>query len=70
MQTGWKYIDGEYYYFATLKDTYKQNWFWNTHIGRWLYDRLGDRTYGSMYRQEKTPDGYEVDDTGALQEDT
>lgn len=50
----------EYYFFARLTDTYRQNWFFNTGIGRWLYDRLGYRSYGSMYRAEKTPDGYSV----------
>ena len=50
----------EYYYFARLSDTYRQNWFFNTGIGRWIYDRLGYRSYGSMYRAETTPDGYKV----------
>ncbi len=66
MKSGWwgfESEDGktvEYYFFARLKDTYRQNWFFNTGIGRWLYDRLGYRSYGSMYRAEKTPDGYLV----------
>ena len=68
MQTGWKYIDNQYYYFARLQDTYKQNWFWDTTIGRWLYDKLGNRTYGSMYENEITPDGYRVNENGILQE--
>ena len=66
MHTGWigfrdkqdQPID--YYYFASLKDTYRQNWFFNTAAGRWLYDKLGYRCYGSMFRNEKTPDGYRV----------
>ncbi len=70
MLTGWMNIENSdgmgRYYFATLEDTYKQNWFWNTLIGRWLYDMLGDRTYGSMYRNEVTPDGRRVDEKGLL----
>lgn len=68
MQSGWKWIDGNYYYFARLEDTYKQNWFWNTSIGRWLYDRLGDRPYGAMFKNEKTPDGYSINNIGTLED--
>lgn len=64
MHSGWSQIDGEWYYFAKITDTYKQNWFWNTTLGRWLYDLLGDRSYGSMYASEITPDGYYVNDKG------
>lgn len=64
MHSGWSKIDGKWYYFAKITDTYKQNWFWNTALGRWLYDMLGDRPYGSMYTGETTPDGYYVNDNG------
>lgn len=64
MQSGWRLIDGEFYYFTPLEETKRQNWFWNTGIGRWLYDFLGYRTYGSMFRNEKTPDGYFVNESG------
>ena len=70
MKTGWigfrdnKDSITEYYYFARLSDTYRQNWFFNTAAGRWLYDRLGYRCYGSMYRNEATPDGYTVGSNG------
>lgn len=70
MKTGWigfrddKDSSTEYYYFARLSDTYRQNWFFNTAAGRWLYDRLGYRCYGSMYRNEATPDGYTVGSNG------
>ena len=51
---------GKFYYFTRLEETYRQNWFWNTKVGRWIYDFLGYRTYGSMFVQEETPDGYQV----------
>ena len=62
MQTGWvKIREGnapeKEYYFARLEDTYRQNWFFNTGFGRWMYDKLGNRSYGSLYRDERTPDG-------------
>lgn len=73
MQTGWVSIGSgdqqHMYYFATLENTYKQNWFLNTSLGRWIYDMLGDRTYGSMYRNERTPDGRYVNGDGILIEE-
>lgn len=75
MLTGWVGFakdtsrDPEYYYFARLSDTYGQNWFFNTFIGRWIYDRLGKRSYGSMYCNEVTPDGYSVDASGRWTEE-
>lgn len=66
MQTGWRVIEGKYYYFTTLEETYRQNWFWNTKIGRWIYDFLWYRTYGSMFENERTPDGYLVDEDGRM----
>ena len=73
MQTGWISIGSgdqtHMYYFATLENTYKQNWFLNTSLGRWIYDMLGDRTYGSMYRNERTPDGRYVNGDGILIEE-
>lgn len=70
MHTGWigfrnkKDQPIDYYYFASLKDTYRQNWFFNTAAGRWLYDKWGYRCYGSMFKNEKTPDGYRVGNDG------
>ena len=64
MQTGWRKIGDQMYYFTPLEHTKRQNWFWNTEIGKWLYDFLGYRTYGSMYQKEMTPDGYYVGENG------
>ena len=75
MLTGWvgfakdMGLDPEYYYFARLSDTYGQNWFFNTSLGRWIYDRLGKRSYGSMYSDEVTPDGFRVDASGRWTEE-
>jgi len=54
----------DYSYFARLEDTYRRNWFYCTAFGRWVYDRLGHRSYGSMYKDELTPDGYYVNTKG------
>ena len=74
MHTGWLTLTENgrenSYFFARIDDTYKQNWFYNTGLGRWIYDMLGDRTYGSMYRDEMTPDGRYVDKDGRLTEKT
>lgn len=70
MQTGWLDLPDENgtqqsFYFAQLEDTYGQNWFYQTALGRWVYDKLGRRTYGSLYQNEETPDGSRVDECGA-----
>ena len=56
----------EEYFLARLEDTYKQNWFLDTALGRWIYDMLGDRTYGSLYIDEQAPDGRFADSNGVL----
>jgi len=63
MQTGWIKINDKYYYFNESAST--ANWFWDTRIGRWAYNKLGGRSYGAMYRNEITPDGKHVDKNGA-----
>jgi len=63
MQTGWQKINGKYYYFA--EESAGTSWFWNSQIGRWASRMLGGHPYGAMYRNEKTPDGHQVDATGA-----
>ncbi len=69
MQSGWVGFlkedqSADYSYFARQEDTYRRNWFYNTAFGRWVYDRLGHRSYGSMYKDELTPDGYFVNADG------
>lgn len=76
MQTGWRVIDGKSYYFASLSDIPEQTWFYEafdrtlgeTAFGRWVYQKLGIRSYGSMYRDEATPDGAFAGTDGAKQD--
>ncbi len=68
MLSGWQEIDGQSYYFAAISEVPEQTWFWrlfgDTGFGRWAYERLGYRSYGSMYAGEKTQDGQRVDKEG------
>lgn len=68
MLSGWQEIDGHSYYFATATDVPQQTWFWKTFgdtgLGKWMYECLGYRSYGSMYRNELTPDGQRVNEAG------
>ncbi len=68
MLSGLQQIGGRYYYFAKPEDSFRQNWFWDTTLGRWVYDFLGFRTYGSLYVNEETPVGLRAGADGALME--
>lgn len=68
MLSGWQEIDGKSYYFTAYDETPGQTWFWETGIGKWLYKLIGGRSYGSMYVNEKTPDGTFVGVDGARKE--
>ena len=35
-----------------------------TSFGKWVYKKLGIRSYGSLYQNEETPDGSRVDEAG------
>lgn len=59
MLTGWQKINGFWYYFTT--DTRVSYAFTD---GKWVYEFKDVRPYGSMYLNEKTPDGYTVDESG------
>lgn len=65
MRTGWQTIAGRSYYFTRYGEVPAQTWFWDTTFGQWLYDFLGFRSYGSMYINERTPDGYTVGTDGS-----
>ncbi len=69
MKSGWQIINGKSYYFTTLSDVGGPTWAYqllsNTSVGRWLYEKLHLRSYGSMYCDERTPDGFLVDKNGA-----
>ena len=69
MLTGWQLIDNKMYYFTEKNDrqTYtgdnKNSWKANLEIVNNPLS-LTDRPYGSMYRNEYTPDGHWVDENG------
>ena len=68
MQVGWVMINGKWYYFNQV--TQGQTWLLVN--GEWVYNGGGTekvRPFGAMYINEKTPDGYIVDENGALIEE-
>lgn len=64
MLTGWQFIDHKWYYFT--KQNEAQTYFGSNPDG-WTYDPTKPgKPYGSMYQNEKTPDGYLVGQDGSL----
>lgn len=62
MLTGWQFIDSKWYYFT--KQNESQTYFGSNPEG-WKYDPTKPgKPYGSMYQNEFTPDGYQVDENG------
>lgn len=62
--TGWKQIDDKWYYFTEL--SLQPTWILNEDTGKWVYDdRSNNKPFGSMYHNEKTPDGYLVTADGS-----
>lgn len=68
MKSGWQWINGYCYYFTTFEEVPQATWNYQgvkrTGLLNWFYELMGARPYGSMYRSEITPDGYEVDGLG------
>lgn len=68
MHTGWQLIDGRSYYFASVKDIPGPTWIYKllqgTGFGKWVYNTVSQRSLGSMYSDETTPDGGRVDANG------
>lgn len=64
MLTGWQLIPGwGYMYLNPFAEA--QTWFYDEASGMWIYDTENTRRpYGSLYMNEKTPDGYFVDENG------
>lgn len=62
MRTGWIRTEGKYRYFSETGET--NSWFWNSAQKRWMYRQGGGRSVGSMYVNERTPDGSYVDAQG------
>ena len=62
MLTDWQFIDNKWYYFEqkSLGQTY-----FGDNINGWIFDKTKDnKPFGSMYENEKTPDGYVVNVDG------
>ncbi len=68
MLTGWRQIPGwGYMYLNPFAET--QTWFYDEASRMWVYDTENTRRpYGSLYMNEKTPDGYFVDENGVWEE--
>lgn len=64
MQVGYVNIDGDTYYFNESTDN-EPNWY---EVGDGIYESYGKKVkaYGSMFRNEETPDGKRVDADGKL----
>lgn len=64
VQTGWQQINGKWYYFnpATIGITG-----WNSQGLTWNFDIQKNQgiPQGAMYKNQRTPDGYLVDEQGA-----
>ena len=66
MRDGWVQVDGTYYYFTEVEAISEQTYF-RKEDGYWYYENK-KRPYGSMYRQEQTPDHYFVNKDGAWEQ--
>ena len=64
MAVGWTTINGSEYYFNESHDN-ENNWY---ETGGGFYESYGKKTkaYGSMFKNETTPDGQKVDGSGRL----
>ena len=64
MAVGWTEIDGSLYYFNESYEN-EPNWY---EVGDGIYESFGKKvkSYGSMYKNETTPDGKQVDENGKL----
>ena len=64
MLLGWQLVNGKWYYLTPVNGG--QTYF-GDNINGWIYDTTKPwKPLGSMYQDEKTPDGYFVDDSGSM----
>ena len=62
--TGWKQIDENWYYFT--EQSLEPTWILDEDTGKWTYDENSkNKPFGSMYHDERTPDGYYVASDGS-----
>ena len=63
LSIGWKSIDRKWYYFNTAVT--EPTWELNKETYNWQYNaKSKSKPFGALLRNEKTPDGYEVDADG------
>ena len=66
MAVGWKEIEGRWYYF-TPENT-AETYYYDSRTEKWVFMQNQERPLGSMYSNEKTPDGYQTGADGALRD--
>ncbi|WP_143320904.1 hypothetical protein [Clostridium sp. HBUAS56010] len=64
MAKGWRNIDGVWYYFTAQNSM--ETYGYDLATGKWVFKNNTEKPLGSMYVNEKTPDGYHVNTDGAL----
>ncbi len=64
MLTGWQLINGVSYFFNPMEPA-QPTWTYSEADAAWNYTNASNRPFGSMYANEATPDGYQVDANGA-----
>lgn len=63
LSIGWRSIDKKWYYFNTVVT--EPSWELNEETNKWQYNaKSKSKPFGAMLRNEKTPDGYEVNADG------
>ena len=63
LSIGWRSIDTKWYYFNSVVT--EPSWELNKETNKWQYNaKSKSKPYGAMLRNEKTPDGYEVNADG------
>ncbi|MCI8516201.1 MAG: hypothetical protein HFG75_04935 [Hungatella sp.] len=63
LAAGWRQIDGSWYYLNGVSA--KPVWVFDPISGNWNYNGAsGSKPYGALYRDGRTPDGFQVDAQG------
>ena len=59
MKTGWQLINGKWYFLAGAPGA--STWSFDETEDKWVYNNIsGSRSYGSLYIDTLTPDGFRV----------
>lgn len=63
LSIGWRSIDTKWYYFNSVVT--EPSWELNKETNKWQYNaKSKSKPFGALFRNEKTPDGYEVNADG------